>query len=137
MWQGCRSLRAQLKLRLIRTPSPLGRRQTAYHSSSVKPFVAFPDVVRAGIGNGYPSISLLCTLTLCRREENKEDRCQFDKRQGPNVPSAWPVTLTHLPVSEGKARQFNAKPQLHNEVGPLWESGARAVIDKDLKIAEA
>lgn len=85
-----------------RTPSPLGRRQTAYHSSSVEPFVAFPDVVGAGIGKGYLSISLLCTLTLRHREENRKGRCQFEKRQGPNVPSAWPVTLTHLPVSEGK-----------------------------------
>src|SRR5437899_12624415 len=92
-----------MKRRLRRCMSALGRRQAVYQSSSVEPFVSFPDMVRIVIGNGQLSTSLPCTLTLrCRREKNKEGRCQYEKRQGPNLPSAWPVTLTHLPVSEGK-----------------------------------
>jgi hypothetical protein len=100
--QSCRPLSAQLKLRLIRTPSQLCGRQPAHHAPAVEPFVAFPDVVRIRIGNGRLLTSLLCALTLRNKEEIKEGRCQYKERQGPNVPSSWYDTLTHLPVSEGK-----------------------------------
>lgn len=67
VWQSCRPLRAQLKLRVIRTPSQLCRWQTAHHTAAVEPRTAFPDVLPIRIGNGHLSPSLLRTLSLgCR-----------------------------------------------------------------------
>jgi hypothetical protein len=100
VWQSCRSLRAQLKLRLIGTPSQLCRRQPAHHAPAVEPFVAFPDVVRIRIGRLLTI--LLCTLTLRYGDGSKEGRCQCEERQELNMPPSSSDTLTHLPVSEGK-----------------------------------